>query len=427
MNIKVLNEKRIVLGVSGSIACYKAADLASKLTQAGAKVEVILTEAAARFVSPITFRSVTGRQVHTDMWDLGEHVEHVRLGEAADLLLIAPATAHTIAKLAHGLADNLLSVTALAARCPVVIAPAMDGGMYAHPATQANVKLLQERGAIVAGPGEGRMASGLTGLGRMLEPAELLGYARQILGRSGSLRGRQVVVTAGPTREALDPVRFLSNRSSGKQGLALAQAAMDAGAEVTLIAGPIEGQIPVGAELSRVTTAEEMLEAVLAAVAGADALFMAAAVSDYRPESFSEQKIKKTAQSGDEMTLRLARNPDILEAVKAMRGQSGFPRVTVGFAAETRDVLAYGRGKLQRKGLDLIAINDVSASDAGFNVDTNRIVLLDASGNSEVWPLLTKAEVADRLVGAAATLLDGAPTQAAAKRAADAAGREFEY
>jgi len=216
-----------------------------------------------------------------------------------------------------------------------------------------------------------------------------------------------VVVTAGPTREALDPVRFLSNRSSGKQGLALAQAAVDAGATVSLIAGPMDLETPVGARLIKVTTTNEMLEAVLAEVAEADALLMAAAVSDYRPESFSEQKIKKTAQGGDEMTVRLARNPDILEAVKAFKGQSGFPRLTVGFAAETRDVLAYGRDKLQRKGLDLIAINDVSASDAGFGVDTNRIVLLDAAGDSEVWPLLSKAEVADRLVAAAAALLDG--------------------
>jgi phosphopantothenoylcysteine decarboxylase/phosphopantothenate--cysteine ligase len=406
MTIKVLTDKRIVLGVSGSIACYKAADLASKLTQAGAQVDVILTEAAARFVSPMTFRSLTGRRVYTDMWDLQEHVGHVRLGETADLLLIAPATAHTLAKMAHGLADNVLTVTALAARCPVLVAPAMDGGMYAHPATQANVSLLQERGVVVAGPGEGRMASGLTGLGRMLEPETLLGYARQLLGRQGSLSGRKVVVTAGPTRESLDPVRFISNRSSGKQGVALAQAAVDAGASVTLIAGPIAGDLPVGAKHVRVTTANEMLAAVMEAVTGADVLFMAAAVSDYRPEAFSEQKIKKTAQAGDQLTVRLARNPDILEAVKALKGQGGFPRLTVGFAAETSDAVAYGHGKLQRKGLDLIAVNDVSASDAGFAVDTNRIILLNASGDSEVWPLLSKAEVADRLVAAVAALLE---------------------
>lgn len=412
MTIKVLAEKKIVLGVSGSIACYKAADLASKLTQAGAEVDVILTESAARFVSPITFRSVTGRRVYDDMWDPEEHVGHVRLGETADLLLIAPATAHTMAKMAHGLADNLLTVTALAARCPILVAPAMDGGMYAHPATQANVRTLQERGVLVAGPGQGRMASGLTGLGRMLEPAELLGHVRQVLGRQGPLEGRKVVVTAGPTREALDPVRFLSNRSSGKQGLALAQAAVDAGARVTLIAGPVDGEIPVGIEHVEVIAATEMLEAVLESVSGADALFMAAAVSDYRPASFSEQKIKKTAQKGDEMTIRLARNPDILEAVNDFRRQHGFPRLAIGFAAETRDVVAYGRSKLQRKGLDLIAINDVGAADAGFGVDTNRIVLLDAAGDSEVWPLLTKAEVAERLVSAAAALLDAGSRQA---------------
>lgn len=405
MTIKVLAGKTIVLGVTGSVACYKAVDLASKLTQAGANVDVILTDSAERFVAPITFRSITGRPVHTDMWGLRDHVGHVRLGEGADLLLIAPATAHTMAKLAQGLADNLLTVTALAARCSVLIAPAMDGGMYEHPATQANIKLLQQRGVNFAGPAEGRMASGLTGVGRMLEPHVLLGHVRRSLGRGGPLQGRKVVVTAGPTREALDPVRFLSNRSTGKQGVALALAAVDLGATVTLISGPIQSQQLVDVERVAVETANEMLVAVLEAIDGADLLIMAAAVSDYRPDSFSEHKIKKNATGPGGMRIDLARNPDILEEVGKTRDQHGYPKVTIGFAAETEDVLANGRDKLQRKGLDLIAINDVSAQDAGFAADTNRIILMQRSGDSEVWPLLTKAEVADRLLLIASDLL----------------------
>lgn len=405
MTIKVLADKTIVLGVTGSVACYKAVDLASKLTQAGAKVDVILTESAERFVAPITFRSITGRPVHTDMWGLRDHVGHVRLGEEADLLLIAPATAHTMAKLAQGLADNLLTVTALAARCSVLIAPAMDGGMYSHPATQANIELLQQRGVSFAGPAEGRMASGLTGVGRMLEPQVLLGHVRRSLGKGGPLQGRKVVVTAGPTREALDPVRFLSNRSTGKQGVALALAAVDLGATVTLISGPIQSQQLVGVERVTVETANEMLVAVLEAVDGADLLIMAAAVSDYRPDTFSEHKIKKNAAGPDGMTIDLARNPDILEEVGKTRDRHGYPKVTIGFAAETEDVVANGLEKLQRKGLDLIAINDVSAQDAGFAADTNRIILMQRSGDSELWPLLTKAEVADRLLLVASDLL----------------------
>jgi len=406
MTIKVLHGRTIVLGVTGSIACYKAADLASRLTQAGAVVEVILTDSAARFVSPITFRSVTGRPVHTDMWDLQEHVGHVRLGETADLFLIAPATAHTMAKLAAGLADNLLSVSALAAQCPIMVAPAMDGGMYHHPATQANISILRERGVYFAGPVEGRMASGLSGQGRMMEPAELMGYVRQIMGSGGAMAGRKVVVTAGPTREPLDPVRFLSNRSSGKQGLALAQAAVDCGANVSLITGPVESQIPVGVRHLKVSTANEMLAAVLETIVDADVLLMAAAVSDYRPASFYEHKIKKTDGEAGGFTLNLKRNPDILESVKEYRARSAFPKLVVGFAAETRDVERYGWDKLNRKGLDLIAINDVSETDAGFGVDTNRIILLGPQGKSERWPLLTKSEVADSLVQAVVDRLD---------------------
>jgi phosphopantothenoylcysteine decarboxylase/phosphopantothenate--cysteine ligase len=392
----------VVLGVTGSIACYKVVDLASKLTQLGVGVDVVMTAAAEQFVTPLSFRSVTGRPVFTDMWSLDEHVRHVQLGESADLLVIAPATAHTIAKLAHGLANNLLTVTALAARCPLLVAPAMDGGMFEHPATQANLALLKERGATIIGPAEGRMASGLVGLGRMVEPAELLGHIRLALGKGGPLAGRRVVVTAGPTQEPVDPVRFISNHSSGKQGLALAQAALDLGADVTLITGPIQQPIPIGVVHFPVQTANQMMEAVLDAVWGADVLCMAAAVSDFRPSTVAEQKIKKTdastgAATGD-MAIALARNPDILNEVKAQKMAVGRPLVTVGFAAETQDVVKYGRDKLHRKGLDFIAVNDVSASDAGFAVDTNRVILLGKDGLELELPLQSKTAVAHQIL-----------------------------
>ena len=395
--ITLLQDKKIVLGVTGSVACYKAIDLASKLTQAGALVDTVLTESAQRFVTPLAFRSVTGRPVFSDMWSLEEHVQHVSLGETADLLAIVPATAHTLAKMAQGLADNLLLVTALAARCPVLVAPAMDGGMYEHAATQANVSLLQERGVIFAGPVEGRMASGLIGLGRLPEPAELLSHIRLALGRDGMLAGCHVVVTTGPTREPMDPVRFISNRSTGKQGVAMAQAALDAGARVTLVHGPIGEPMPAGVRQVAVETTQQMGDAVLEAVKDADTLFMVAAVADFRPGQSSDKKIKKTDEQwgraiGLEVTL------DILDAVKTQREKIGYPRVALGFAAETHNAFEYGREKLLRKGLDFIAVNDVMAEGAGFEVDTNRVLLLSSAGVVEELPLQSKAAVAERLV-----------------------------
>lgn len=395
--ITLLQDKKIVLGVTGSVACYKAVDLASKLTQAGALVDAVLTESAQRFVTPLAFRSVTGRPVLTDMWSLEKHVQHVSLGETAHLLAIVPATAHTLAKLAQGLADNLLLITALAARCPVLVAPAMDGGMYEHAATQANISLLQERGVILAGPAEGRMASGLIGLGRLPETAELLGHIRLALGRDGILAGYHVVVSTGPTREPMDPVRFISNRSTGKQGLAIAQAALDAGARVTLVHGPICELVPAGVKQVPVETTQQMGDAVLEAVRDADALFMVAAVADFRPGQSSERKIKKTDEQwgraiGLEVTL------DILDAVKTQREKSGYPRVALGFAAETHNAFEYGREKLLRKGLDFIAVNDVMAEGAGFEVDTNKVLLLSSTGVVEELPLQSKAAVAERLV-----------------------------
>ncbi|GIV81531.1 MAG: phosphopantothenoylcysteine decarboxylase [Anaerolineae bacterium] len=409
--ITVLHHRRIVLGVTGSIAVYKAVDLASKLTQAGALVDVIMTEAARRFVAPITFESVTGRPAYITMWATAEgalptHIAHVGLGEGADLLVIAPITAHTIARLAHGLADDLLAVTALAARCPVLIAPAMDGGMYAHPATQDNLATLRARGMTVIEPEEGRFASGLIGKGRLPETPTLIGHIRRALGRSGPLAGRRVVVTAGGTREPLDPVRVLTNRSSGKQGYALAQAALDAGADVTLISTVSELPVPVGATFVPVETAAQMRDAVLQHIAGADALLMAAAVADYRPAEVAAHKLKKSAAAAETRSLTLVRTPDILSEVSQQRPQSGWPRVVVGFAAESEDLLRNAQEKLQRKGLDLIVANDITAPDAGFSVDTNRVTLLDAQGNVEPLELTSKARVAEHVIARVARLLE---------------------
>ena len=405
--IPLLEEKRIVLGVTGGIAAYKACTLASHLTQAGARVDVVMTEAATRFVTPLSFEALTGRPAYTSMWRtsgeaLPTHIAHVGLAHAADLLVIAPATANTMAKLAQGLADNLLSTLALAARCPLLLAPAMDVGMWAHPATQANVAVLRERGAAFAGPARGRMASGLEGEGRLVEPDEILGHVRRVLGRDGPLAGRHVVVSAGPTEEPIDPVRFLSNPSSGRQGFALGQAAVDRGAAVTLVTGPTHLATPVGVERVDVRMAEEMKEAVLEASGTADALLMAAAVGDYRPAEVAGQKMKKRAQ---DVTLRLTRTPDVLAAVAAQRAETDRPSVVVGFAAETEDLLENARHKLEAKKLDLVVANDVTAADAGFGAETNRVVLLGRGGEATELPLMSKSGVAETILDRVADLL----------------------
>jgi phosphopantothenoylcysteine decarboxylase/phosphopantothenate--cysteine ligase len=398
----IFNSKRILLGVSGSIAGYKAVDLASKLTQLGAAVDVVLTSAAINFISPLTFQSVTGRRtyVDADLWGPEGYVLHVNLGKQADLLVIAPATANTLAKLAYGQADNLLSLAALASTAPLLLAPAMDGGMYEHPATQANLKTLKERGAAIVGPLSGHLASGLSGVGRMVEPAEMLGHIRILLGRSGPLVGRKVVVTAGGTQEAIDPVRSITNRSSGKQGYALAQAALDLGGAVTLISAPTAQTPPVGAELVPVTSAADMLAAVLAKAKSSDILLMAAAVADFRPSKEAKQKIKRAAGVPK---LELTANPDILLELHKMKAKQ--PRVVVGFAAESKDLIENAKQKLKAKHLDLIVANDIAASDAGFEVDTNRVVLLDKTGKQERLPLMSKDEVARIVVERATALL----------------------
>ena len=394
--IALLQGKRIILGVCGSIAVYKAVDLVSKLTQAGAHVDVIMTEAAQRFVRPLTFQAVSGRPVYSDMWraenrgGLPSHIAHIGLAEGADLLMIAPATANTLAKLAQGFADDLLSVTALAADCPMLVAPAMDGGMIKHPAVIGNFEILRQRGVHLIEPETGRLASGLTGGGRLPETPALIGHIRRVLGLDGELAGHKLLVTAGGTREALDPVRYLSNRSSGKQGFAIAQAAVDAGADVFLISAAEEQPPLVGATRLAVDSAQSMMEAVLAQVADSSALIMAAAVADYRPRSVSEQKMKK---ADDSFNLPLERNPDILMRVKAQREKTGYPMIVVGFAAESENLLENASGKLQAKGLDLLVANDISANDAGFAVDTNRVVVLDMDGGMHTIDLTSKAAV----------------------------------
>lgn len=407
--ITTLENKRIILAATGSIAIYKAVDLASKLNQAGALVDVIMTEAAQRFVTPLTFQSITGRPVYTDIWQsdssggLPTHIAHVGLGEGADLIAVVPATANTIAKLATGQANDLLTVTALAARCPMLLAPAMDGAMYEHPATQANVNTLIERGAIVIEPEVGRFASGLTGRGRLPEVPTLLGHIRRAVGKSGALAGKHVVVSAGGTREALDPVRFISNHSSGKQGYAMAQAALDMGAEVTLVSTVVLPD-PIGAIVVRVDSAEQMLNAVLDASKTADVLVMAAAIADFRPKTQADQKIKKK-DDGSAPTIELTRNPDILLEVKNQREQTQHPRVVVGFAAESQNLLNNATGKLERKNLDFIVANDITAQDAGFASDNNRVLLLHKDGTREDLDLMSKAHVSEYVLGKVAAIL----------------------
>jgi phosphopantothenoylcysteine decarboxylase/phosphopantothenate--cysteine ligase len=401
--MSTLSNKHILLGVTGSIAAYKAADLASKLAQAGAQVDVILTHAAEKFITPLTFQSVTGRRAYTDkdLWGNEAHVLHVSFGKTADLLVIAPCTADTIAKLANGIADNLLTVTALAAQCPLVIAPAMDGGMFDHPATQENVSTLKKRGAIIVGPAEGHLASGLTGAGRMSEPAEILGHVRVALGKNGKLAGKRIVVTAGGTQEALDPVRVITNHSSGKQGYALAQAALDAGADVCLITAPTALTPPVGARVVNIHSAQEMLDAVLAE--SADALIMAAAAADFTPKTIARDKLKK--RDGIPQ-VELTAAPDILKTVSSQKSEKKRFQVVIGFAAESRDLLENATEKLKSKKLDMIVANDISSNDAGFAVDTNRVTFLFADGTKETMPLMSKMEVAEKIIEHTSRLLE---------------------
>ena len=402
----MLTGTRILLGVTGSIAAYKAAALLRELTRRGAEVTCAMTESASRFVAPLTFETLARRPVLTDLYaqDYEGQIAHIAAAGEADLFVVAPATAHTLAKFAHGLADDFVTNLFLAATCPVLLAPAMDAEMWRHPATQANVATLRQRGVQFVGPASGELASGLTGPGRLAEPAEIVGAVEALLARARDLAGRRLLVTAGPTYEPLDPVRFVGNRSSGRMGFALAEAAAARGARVVLVTGPTHLAPPAGVECVRVETTQEMYEAVLARAAGADAVIKAAAPADYRATQVAPSKIKKGREV---LTLELTPTPDILAELSRRKGAS----VLVGFAAETEEVVANAREKLRKKNLDLVVANEVGVRDAGFAAETNRVTLVGADGDTESLPLLSKREVAHRILDRVARLLAARPAR----------------
>jgi phosphopantothenoylcysteine decarboxylase/phosphopantothenate--cysteine ligase len=395
-----LTGRSIVLGVSGSIAIYKAVDLASKLTQAGALVDVAMTSQATKFVAPITFQSVTTRPAYWDMFNPGSDISelHVALARRADLMVIAPATATIMARLALGLAEDLVSLTALATKARMIVCPAMDANMWENPATQAHVDTLWSRGMEMVGPEEGRLASSQMGRGRMSEVDRIMGAVRKVAGAAGDLAGKKIVISAGGTHEAIDPVRFIGNSSSGKMGFALAEAARDRGASAVLVAGPVALADPYGMRVLRVRSAAEMRDVIVPESADADVLIMAAAVADYQASEPAGEKIKRGGKEG--LSLSLSRTPDILAEVGKRAGL-----VKVGFAAESSDLLANAAHKLKAKGLHLIVANDITATDAGFEADNNRVVLLDPAGGKEELPLMTKYDVAWRILDRVAALV----------------------
>jgi len=393
-----MGRPQVVLGVTGGIAAYKACELLRRLTETGHSVRVVPTGSALHFVGEATWSALSGHPVSTQVWESVHEVPHVRIGQHADLVVVAPATADSLARAAHGLADDLLTNTLLTARCPVVYAPAMHTEMWEHPATQDNVAALRRRGAIVIEPAVGRLTGADTGKGRLPDPAEIFETCRRVLlrgadGLGADLAGRHVVVSAGGTREPLDPVRYLGNRSSGKQGYALARTAVARGARVTLVAANTALRDPAGADVLRAGTAVQLREAVLKAAADADAVVMAAAVADFRPSGYAESKIKKR-DGEDPAPLELVRNPDILAELSTGRPHPG--QIVVGFAAETDDVLANGRAKLARKGCDLLVVNEVGETRA-FGSEENEAVVLGADGSETAVPYGPKETLAERV------------------------------
>jgi phosphopantothenoylcysteine decarboxylase/phosphopantothenate--cysteine ligase len=385
--------RRVLLGVTGGIASYKSAWLARLLTTAGAEVDTILTRAAREFIGAITFEALTGRAVHTALLDEGHALDHIKLARAAHAVVVAPATADFLARAAHGRADDLLTACLLAAEAPVLLVPAMNDRMWAHGQTQRNVAHLRELGYVVLDPDDGPLAVGEgSGPGRMPEPDTIVAHVARLLEEKGRLVGRRVVITAGPTREPLDPVRFLSNRSSGKMGVALASAAWRRGADVMLIAGPLTVTPPQGVRHVPIETTEEMAAAVEHSLRNADVLIMAAAPADFRAAEPAPRKIKKANAPS---SIALAEAPDILLSTRGAR-RNGL--IVVGFALETHDALAGGREKLASKGLDLIVVNDATEEGAGFGVDTNRVTIIDRDGGEAPLPLLSKADVADAIL-----------------------------
>jgi phosphopantothenoylcysteine decarboxylase/phosphopantothenate--cysteine ligase len=399
----------IALGVCGGIGAYKAVEVVRGLQKRGHEVVAIMTASATRFVGPLTFEAITRRPVITDQFAPGSNadIEHIALASSIDLLLIAPATANILAKLANGIADDFLSTMYTATRAPVLVAPSMNANMFSHPAVRKNLDTLVARGVRFVEPGEGYLACGWIGKGRLAEPDEIVAAAEAVLRPAGPLRGRRVVVTAGPTYEDVDPVRFIGNRSSGRMGFAIAAEAVQRGALVTLVAGPTKVEAPPAVELVRVRRAAEMHAAVMERAANADAVIMAAAVADYTPERVADQKVRKGA---DTVTLVLKRTPDILADLGAMRGADG-GAVLVGFAAETEDVVTRAREKLRAKRADLIIANDVSRSDAGFDVDTNAVTIVSPDG-AETLPLQSKSRVAAEILDRVERILARNPAKA---------------
>jgi phosphopantothenoylcysteine decarboxylase / phosphopantothenate---cysteine ligase len=404
-----LTNKRILLGVTGGIAAYKSADLVRRLREAGAEVRVVMTLAATEFITPLTLQAVSGHPVHRLLMDTEAEAAmgHIELTRWADVLLIAPASANFIAKLAQGRADDLLSTVCLAAAGPLAVAPAMNRQMWDNPATQANLLTLRRRGIKVFGPGHGSQACGDMGYGRMLEPVEIADLTAELF-ETGELNGLVAVITAGPTWESIDPVRGLTNRSSGKMGYAVAEAGRDAGAKVILISGPTALADPERVQTVRVTNAQEMYQAVHQHVSGAQIFIGAAAVADYRPATATMEKIKKSA---DRLTLELVRNPDILASVAALDPKP----FTVGFAAETQDLEQNARAKLEQKNLDLIAANRVGAPDGGFESDTNSLLLIDSEGLHEI-PSMNKKQLARKLIQHIARRMKAQTSRAASER-----------
>lgn len=391
----IFADRHVVLGVTGGIAAYKSCTLVRRLVEAGARVDVILSHGAMEFVRPLTFEALSGRPVLTDLWAPDAALSHVRLGQEADLILVAPATAHLIARLAHGMADDLLTSLLLARTAPLLLAPAMNDAMYAAPQTQANLATLRAHGVHLVGPEVGPLAEGPSDRpGRMSEPDTIIDHAARLLHGVGPLSGRRVVVTAGATREPLDPVRVVTNRSSGKMGFRLAEAAWQRGAEVHLITGPSAEPIPTGVTIERITSTAELQAAVASALPTADVLIMAAAPADYRAAQPADRK--RPRHEGD-LQVELVPTNDILLSTREARKPGA---VIVGFALETGDAVAKGRGKLERKDLDLIVINDALEPGAGFEVDTNRVTLLDRAGQVEEVPLAGKREVAHAVLAA---------------------------
>lgn len=402
----MLAEKRIVLGVSGGIAAYKACDLVSRLKKRGAQVRVVLTKHACEFVPPLTFETLSGNPAYTDAFDRKFEIEHVALAKWADAMVVAPATANALAKMAAGIADDLLTTTLLAVTAPVVAAPAMNAAMWRHPATRVNAALLRSRGVRFVGPASGHLACGDDDVGRMSEPEAIVEALEALFaegGRSGAARdlsGRRILVTAGPTVERIDPVRFITNRSTGKMGYAIAAAAARRGAEVVLVSGPVSLPCPDGVERVSVESSRELCDAVLGRAGDCDAVIQAAAPADFTPAAFSETKIKKT---GEGMALELRPTTDIAAAL-GVRKRPG--QVLVAFAAETNDLIDNARGKLARKNADLVVANDVTRPGAGFGADTNIVSLVTRDSAREL-PVMPKSEVADAILDAVAALLEG--------------------